>query len=133
MLCKQAHIQETEKFTNITIDLTATDEQILSDFKHWLLEYRKAMGYQSNKNNFSKEDLSDWSKYSLLPYLDLTFAEIIEGKKITQPKMAELIFQDSKKYFDKVDRLRRTTKRKADWLIKDETLRAIEAQICATA
>jgi hypothetical protein len=133
LLCKQAHIQETEKFTNITIDLTATDEQILNDFQHWLSEYRKAIGYKSKNKNFINKNLKDWFESQLLPYIDLTLSVAIEQKKITQVKIAELIFQDSGKYFDKVDRLRRTTKPKADWLIRDETLRAIEAQLCAAA
>jgi hypothetical protein len=41
-------IKDTERktrtaFSSVTIDLEATDEQILKDFQHWLTEYRKAI------------------------------------------------------------------------------------------
>ncbi|MDD2863977.1 MAG: DUF6387 family protein [Methylococcales bacterium] len=113
--------------TNVTVDLTATDEQILSDFQHWLTEYRKATGYESNKNNFSDKDFDEWRKYQLLPYIDLTLSRDIEGKKITNAKIASLIFKETD---DPVGALR-TTKKKAEWLLRRKTLEAIEAQIGA--
>ncbi len=113
---------------NLTIDLTATDEQILSDFQHWLTEYRKATGYESNKNNFTDKDLNYWHELRLLPYIDLTLSAAIEGKKITQAKIANLIFSDYQ-HIDTVDKLRRTTKPKAEWLLRNETVSAIEAQL----
>lgn len=114
-----------ENETNVTIDLTATDEQILSDFQHWLTEYRKATGYQSNKTNFTDKDLADWRKYQVLPYIDLTLSRDIEGKRMTQTKIASLIFNGID---DPVGALR-TTKKKAEWLLKCETLATIEAQL----
>ena len=88
------------------------------------------MGYNSSKKNFTDKNLSDWMQWRLLPYIDLMLAAAIEKKEITQPKMARLIFNDEYEV-DIVDRLRRTTKPKAEWLIKEETLLAINAQLHA--
>lgn len=119
LLCKNRGIN-TENLTNVSIDLAATDEQIKQDFCHWLSEYRKAIGYESNKKNFSDKNLAEWVQWRLLPYLDLLFVAAIEEKTLTQPKMARLIFSDEYDV-DIVDRLRRTTKPKAEWLMREET------------
>lgn len=115
---------------NVRVNLTATDEQILSDFKHWLTEYRKATGYESRKNNFTDKDLACWYNSRLLPYIDLMLSAEIEGKKITDAKIASLIFPDERNV-DIVDKLRRTVRPKADWLLRNETSKAIEAQLSA--
>jgi len=124
--------QDNQKINeaNVTVNLTATDQQILSDFQHWLTEYRKATGYESKKKNFSDKDLSCWHESRLLPYIDLTLSATIEGKKITQSKIASLIFQDNQD-IDVVNKLRLSTKPKAEWLLRNETLAAIEAQLSA--
>jgi hypothetical protein len=116
----------------VTIDLTATDEQIMSDFRHWLTEYRKAIGYESHKKNFTDKNLSEWVEWRLLPYIDLMLVAKVEKKEITQNKAARLIFSDEYEV-DIVDRLRRTTKPKAEWLMSKKTQQAIKIQLHATA
>ncbi len=118
----------TEEVTNVVVDLTATDEQILDDFKKWLSAYLKASGYRSHQKNFTDKNLADWSKWQVLPYIDLMLVAKAKQEEITQNKIARLIFQNEFDV-DIVDRLRRTTKPKAEWLMRDETVRAIEAQI----
>lgn len=112
----------SDNSANLTIDLTASNEQIIIDFQHWLTEYRKFTGLKSIKNNFTNKDLANWHELSLLPYIDLTIHAAIEGKKITDSAMAELINQD-------IDRLRKTIKPKSRQLLRHETLAAIEAQL----
>lgn len=142
LLIQQAGIEEGERFTNVVIDLTATDEQILGDFKYWLSKYRKETGYKSSKNNFGDKNLVEWQKYRVLPYFDLNlfspvmkclqdFEEGIEDidgvavKTIYETKIARLIFPDKD---DPVGALR-TTKKKFESLLKDETIKAIEIQL----
>ncbi len=117
----------------VTINLSATDEQIMSDFRHWLTEYRKAMGqgYESHKRNFTDKDLSEWIEYRVLPYLDLMMIAKLEGKKMTQAQAARLIFPDEYDV-DITERLRRTTKQKAEWLLKYSTIYALGSQINAS-
>ncbi|MDD5229396.1 MAG: DUF6387 family protein [Methylococcales bacterium] len=110
------------RFVNLTIDLSATNEQLNNDFTHWLVEYRKYTGYHSNKNNFTNKDLANWHDLGVIPCIDLTIHAAIEGKKITDSALSELINQS-------VDRLRKTIKPKARQLLRYETLDAIEAQL----
>lgn len=117
-------------FTNIshiTVDLSAPDEQIISNFKYWLNEYRKAVNYKSSKKIFSDKDFSEWIEYRLLPYIDLKIISEIEQKEITQAKAARLIFSDEYDA-DITERLRRTTKPKADWLFRNSILDSMRVQ-----
>lgn len=117
-----------EQHTNVVIDLTASDEQITNDFKKWLAAFRKATGYHSHVKNFTSKNLAEWSKWRLLPYIDLMLVAKANRAEITQNKIARLIFDDEYEV-DIVDRLRRTIKPKAEWLIREETVTAMHAQI----
>lgn len=118
-------------FNHVVVDLEATDAQIMRDFRHWLTEYRKAIGYESSKKSFTETNLSEWMSNKLLPYIDLTLTAKLERKSITQAEIARLIFPDESN-IDLVERLRRTIKPKAEWLIKAATVAAINAQARAT-
>jgi hypothetical protein len=122
----------SEEVTGVTVNLTATDEQIISDFKKWLPAYRKASGYTAHDKNFTDKNLADWSKWRVLPYIDLWLVAKASGAIITQNKMARLIFSDEDSV-DIVDRLRRTTRPKAEWLMGGKILEAISAQIAGSA
>jgi hypothetical protein len=118
-------------YGNVTVDLNATDEQIINDFSHWLTEYRKFIGYQTKRKIFCEKDFSEWVQWRLIPYFDLKIAAFIEKNELTQSKAANLIFFDE---YDVgiVDRLRRTTIPKAKWLISDEVILAMRAQLDAS-
>ena len=88
-------ILENKGLAHVTVDLTATDEQIKKDFSHWLSEYRKATNFRSNKGIFTKKDLSDWCRERLLPYIDLKLIASIEGKKYTTPRWRNLFIATS--------------------------------------
>ena len=121
-----------DRLGNITIDLTATDKQIKSDFSRWLTEYRKTIDYESYKTNFTDKDLSNWVKWRLLPYIDLTLVAAIEKKTITTVEIGKLIYPDTERHFvDITERMRKTVIPKANWLFRNETLQALRAQIWA--
>jgi hypothetical protein len=125
-------IHDYGHFHSVEVSLLATDEQIMSDFHYWLTGYRKAISYESHKKNFTDKDLSEWIEYRVLPYIDLMLIAKLEGKSITQAKAARLIFPDEHD-IDITERLRRTTKVKADWLFKDSIIYAIGLQVKASA
>jgi hypothetical protein len=118
----------SEELTNVVVDLTASDEQIIKDFRKWLIAYRKACGFYSHEKNFTIKNFAEWNKWRLLPYIDLILVGKANRAEITQPRIARLIFDDEFEV-DIVDRLRRTTKPKAEWLIREETVTAMRAQI----
>ena len=124
---------DNEGFTDgiLTVNLDATDEQIINDFSHWLSEYRKFIGYQTKRKNFCEKDFSEWVQWRLIPYFDLKIAASIEKKELTQSRAANLIF-----FYEYdvgiVDRLRRTTIPKAKWLISYEVIGAMNSQLNAS-
>jgi hypothetical protein len=121
-----------EELANVVVNVEATDEQILSDFKNWLSAYRKASGCISHEKNFTDKNLADWCRWRLLPYIDLMLIAKASRAEITQNKIARLLFNDEFE-IDIVDRLRRTTRPKAEWLIREHTVSAICAQAEAMA
>jgi hypothetical protein len=133
LLYRESNADYDSSVHNVSINLEATDEQIMTDFRHWLTEYRKVIGYESRKKNFTDKDLALWVQWRLLPYIDLTLVATIENKETTQATAAWLIFSEDACKVDIVDRLRRTTKPKAEWLLRPETLSAIKAQLRSTA
>jgi hypothetical protein len=140
---KESGADNKGAFTHVTIDLTATDEQIKEDFGKWLKEYRKSIGYTPNdklrgkqtakKFGFGAIDLKVWFDSRLLPCIDLdlvALAEMKNDKKITCKEMARLLFpeevyQDN----DNETKIRKTIRPKAGVLLSDEVLNAINLQI----
>ena len=50
-LCLKDMGVSSEGMTNVVVDLSATDEQILSDFHHWLTAFRQASGISAPAHN----------------------------------------------------------------------------------
>jgi hypothetical protein len=117
-----------EQSAHVVINLSATDEQIKNDFSHWLTHYRRAINYQHQKKLFTQADFDYWVEYGVIPYLDLVLIAKIEGKKITQNKMAQLIFPNEYNV-NIVDRLSKVTKPAAEELIKNEIYRTLSTQL----
>jgi len=102
----------------VAVDLTAYDTQIMSDFRHWLTEYRNVIGVEPSKKKFAQTKFDYWIAYGVIPYLDLTMTAKKEGKKITQNKLARLIFPDEFD-IDIVGRMRQVTKPEAEYLMSN--------------
>lgn len=125
---KQYSNFEIEPSAHVVVNLSATDEQIKNDFAHWLTHYRQAINYQHKKKLYTQVDFDYWVEYGVIPYLDLVLIAKIEGKKITQNKLARIIFPDEYDV-DIVERLRKITKPTAEWLIKSEICNALSTQL----
>ncbi|WP_340122233.1 DUF6387 family protein [Methylobacter svalbardensis] len=121
-------IDNWERKTRVTINLSATDEQIKNDFNRWLIDCRQVTGIESQKKLFTQDDFDYWIRYGVIPYLDLLLIAKIERKKITQNKLAKLIFPDEYNV-DIVGRLRQVTKPEAERLISQEIHRALQSQL----
>lgn len=119
------------KFAYAKVDLNSSDEQLKLDFAAWLDSERKHRNCPAPKKNFSKADLEGWYESSVLPYLDLMFWSEIEQTKINQYVIAQAIFADAYSVDSEVDPLGKlkTTKKKADHLMKYETMKLLELQV----
>jgi hypothetical protein len=125
---KQYSPFDIESSAHVVVNLSATDEQIKKDFAHWLTHYRQAINYQHKEKLFTQVDFNYWVEYGVIQYLDLVLIAKIEGKKITQNKLARLIFPDEFDV-DIVERIRKVTKPTAEWLIKSEICNTLFTQL----
>ncbi|MCX7103252.1 MAG: DUF6387 family protein [Methylobacter sp.] len=112
----------------VNIDLHATDEQIKYEFSQWLANYRKTATFKAQKKLIAQKDFDYWNKYGVIPYLDLMLLAKIEGKKITQHKLAKLIFPNEYD-IDITGRIRETTKPEADRLIDNRIHKMLTIQL----
>lgn len=97
------------QFTYVTVDLTATDGQIMADFEQWLKAYRKTTGYMPDEKSrgeaktkkspkFNESDIKSWRDLNLLPYIDLYLVALAEGREIdednTNKEIAKLLYPE---------------------------------------
>lgn len=112
----------------LSVDLHATDEHIIQDFKNWLSDTRNTLAKASAKRIFSSLDFAEWGEYKILPYLDLKIWSIYSGSKITQAMIGNAIFPDELDV-DTTERIRKTTKKKAEWLMNHSVVDALGVQL----
>jgi hypothetical protein len=117
---------------HVLVDLNASDEQIIHDFKEWLKTERQDSNFNDVLQKlFTRTNFDEWAKYGILPYLDLVIWQKATGTKLKQAVMGHLIFPDYDECNDPAERIRRTTKPKAESIIdvKGHTLRALKEQV----
>ena len=103
----------------LTVELWVTDEHLTQAFKTWLDGRRKTTGPSTNDRAFTEKDFQAWSRWQVLPYIDLTLWSKFCRTRIGLAAMGETLFPNETEV-DTTDRVRRTTKRRADWLMRDE-------------
>ena len=114
-------------FTHVTVDLSAPDEILFEDFKHYVETERARLNWHSRTKRFSPRDFQDWHQNRLLPFLDLTLWARAKEVKLTNADIAEILFPDEYDV-DLVSRVRRTVKPKAELLVSDAIVDALHAQ-----
>lgn len=92
------------------IDLGYSDEAILEAFKSKLLELRKNNIKKGKR--ISDIEIESLIKYRVVPYIDLMLWGMITGNKLTDQKMADILFADDTEGKG-LDTIRQTTKKKA--------------------
>lgn len=103
----------------VSVDLVASDEQLKEDFSSWLEKTRKQIKKKKKRRFVKQADFDQWVKHGVIPYLDLTFMAKLEGKKITQDQIGDLIFPNQLNVTVS-ERIRKVTKPLAEWLINDD-------------
>lgn len=123
-------LSSAPEFAFAWVDLEASDEQIKAEFSRWLVRERERRNVPAVRKNFNESDFQGFYESAVLPYLDLMFWATLENVKINQYVIAQAIFADAYAPESEVDPLGRlkTTKKKADYLMKYDTLRRLELQ-----
>lgn len=110
------------------IDFNATDTQLVSDFKTWLLNTRELYAYNSKRTKqFSRSDFASWASNQILAYLDLTAWASFNQVSISNHTMGSAIIPDD--YGDKTSKVRNTIRTKAMELMDEDILNLLRAQI----
>jgi hypothetical protein len=120
-----------EPFANVTVDLTATDEQIEKDFKSWLKNYRNSLKAAGKNNDsaqikpyiiFNEKTVKSWVDQKLVPYFDIMIVSMFEDENLSYKDLERLIFPG----MDIRDKVARTTKPNANHLFSESTLRVLD-------
>ncbi|MGM3273719.1 DUF6387 family protein [Ralstonia sp. 24A2] len=76
----------------VTVNLYASEEQLVDDFREFLRETRAAMGIPNLQKRFNQSDFDGWHEFRILAYLDLTAWAEIHGASISQQEMGFALF-----------------------------------------
>jgi hypothetical protein len=104
---------ESGKFSNernlaITVDLKASDHDIVSGFRKWLAEKREAQkDINFRTKTFSEKEIEGWIRNGVLPYLDLKLLEKVFESDITNVMMGDLLFPHEFGAADTTERVRK--------------------------
>jgi hypothetical protein len=111
----------------IGVDLGASDEFLMEQFKTWLKKTRVEANVHPIRRLFNSDHFSDWHCDRLLPYLDLSFCCKVNKEQVTHEEMAKLLFPYEEQR-DSVARVRRTISVNALKLVSEEYVSALNTQ-----
>lgn len=114
---------EGERF--LEVDINASDEILIEEFKRWLKEERQ--NYPFASKDFTRKDFFSWQKDQLLAYWDITIISKIEKFKVTNEKIGNLLFPKECEVAIS-DRIRKVIKPKSQKIISYNVYCALESQ-----
>lgn len=88
-LLRARHGDDWVRYAHLRIDLHATDDQLVTDFKNWLSAWRAFTPARSSGRRSLERTLELWAKRNVVPYFDLEFQARLLGKKIPRPVFTE--------------------------------------------
>lgn len=102
--------------TYACVNLEASDDIIMEDFKKWLLNTKKSYFGNFRDKQFTRSNFLSWCDASVLQYLDLSIWAEIDNIAIPHHIMGEAIYP-SNKQVNVAEAVRRTTKPLAEILM----------------
>jgi hypothetical protein len=114
----------------LLVDLRIPDNELVSEFKKWLVKKRKDIGITPKQRPFNENDFADWHSDRLLQYLDLTFWAVTHNEKFTNEQIGKAIFPEDSA---SESRVRRTIRINALKIVSDEYILALNNQNILTS
>lgn len=114
-----------DRCLHVVVDIEATDEQVVSDFKNWLKEARKYFDCD-NMKRFTSADSRAWSEACVLPYLDLMDWITENQLQVSQNELGKWLFPDSN--IDTTEKIRKGTKPLAKRLLRSSFISSLRMQ-----
>jgi hypothetical protein len=78
----------------VSVDLFASEEKLVDDFRSWLRVTRQALNVPSIQRRFARADFERWHQNRILAYLDLSFWADINGHKMTNQILGVALFPE---------------------------------------
>lgn len=78
----------------VNVDLFASDDKLVDDFKAWLRVTRRALNVPSIQRRFTRADFDRWQQNKVLAYLDLSFWADINGLRLTNQTLGVALFPE---------------------------------------
>jgi len=113
---------------SISVNLTATEDQLVEDFRQWLRDKHAARRDELHKRKSKKEfrrdlttqDFKKWGHNRVLAYIDLELFCRLSNKSLTDSTLGELLFpsDDNGPDVDPTERIRDTVAPLADKLTR---------------
>lgn len=110
----------------IYVDMYATDEQLIGDFKKWLKRKRLETGGELSKKNFTDKDFADWANYKVLAYIDLEILCSHLNKRASLATIGDLLFPNDD--VDRAERVRKVVQPLARKLMNPVIFNALDVQ-----
>lgn len=108
------------------VDLLASREQLLADFKLWLDSMELPI-----KNNFDTDDFHAWVNHRVIEYIDLEIWAVSLNKKLRNELAGDVLYGDMD--LDRASKIRKTTARIAEYIMSDSSITQLERQASTTA
>jgi len=119
-------------FYPIGIDISQDDETLKLAFEIWLRRIREAwtrQGVKAPKKKIGSKEFADWHTWSILPCFDLTLWSEMNEIYYTDPYLSDLLWPENNAPFDRVGRLRRTTRKLVNEVIHWNVVDRLKFQI----
>ncbi|SFN01789.1 hypothetical protein SAMN05660284_00257 [Formivibrio citricus] len=75
----------------VVVNLQASDDLIMDEFKKWLADQRAQHPLPENKI-INEQDFKKWQAYQIFPYFDLMYWATLEGVKIDESALLDALF-----------------------------------------
>ncbi len=113
---------------HVTVDLYASEEKLVDDFRRLVRETRVAMGIPNLQKRFTHSDFAEWHQYRVLAYLDLAAWAEIHGVRISQQAVGVALFPDEYN-IGLADRVRKTVDPLARVAVAPSSIEALFSQV----
>lgn len=116
----------------ITVDISQDDATLKMAFAEFLKDIRQVCtdgGLKTPKKRLGAKEFADWYIFSVLPCFDLTLWADMNEVHFTDPFLSDLLWAENNTPFDRVGRLRRTTRPLISEVINWNMVDRLELQI----
>lgn len=105
----------------VSINLNLSDDAILEGVQKWLIKKRKENKGKAEKRLSDKVFTKVMDYYKIIAYIDLFLWKIITGNKLSNGKIAKLLYQYDDEYYKKGSEfVRQTVQEEAENLLRSE-------------